>query len=35
VFAAAIIVRYLSAIVSLARGEAPEEADITKTGSAL
>ena len=35
VFALAIIVRYLGAIVSLIRGEAPEEGDITKTGSAL
>jgi C4-dicarboxylate transporter, DctQ subunit len=35
VFALAIIVRYLGAIVSLVRGEAPEEADITKIGSAL
>jgi C4-dicarboxylate transporter, DctQ subunit len=35
VFALAIIVRYLGAIVSLVRGEAPEEADITKVGSAL
>jgi C4-dicarboxylate transporter, DctQ subunit len=35
VFALAIIVRYLGAIVSLLRGEAPEEADITKIGSAL
>jgi C4-dicarboxylate transporter, DctQ subunit len=35
VFALAIIVRYIGAIVSLARGGAPEEADITKTGSAL
>ncbi|HSW26025.1 MAG TPA: TRAP transporter small permease subunit [Burkholderiaceae bacterium] len=35
VFALAIIVRYLGAIVSLVRGEAPEEGDITKTGSAL
>ena len=35
VFAVAIIVRYLGAIASLLRGEAPEEADITKTGSAL
>lgn len=35
VFALAIIVRYLGAIVSLLRGEAPEEGDITKTGSAL
>jgi len=33
VFAAAVIVRYLWAIVSLVRGEAPEEADITKAGS--
>jgi C4-dicarboxylate transporter, DctQ subunit len=35
VFALAVIVRYLGAIVSLLRGEAPEEGDITKTGSAL
>jgi TRAP-type C4-dicarboxylate transport system permease small subunit len=35
VFALAIIVRYLGAIVSLLRGDAPEEADITKVGSAL
>jgi len=35
VFALAVIVRYLGAIVSIVRGEAPEEADITKTGSAL
>ena len=35
VFAMAIIVRYVGSIVSLLRGEAPEEADITKTGSAL
>ena len=35
VFALAVIVRYLGAIVSLLRGEAPEEADITKVGSAL
>jgi TRAP-type C4-dicarboxylate transport system permease small subunit len=35
VFALAIIVRYLGAIVSLLRGEAPEQTDITKTGSAL
>jgi TRAP-type C4-dicarboxylate transport system permease small subunit len=35
VFAVAIIVRYLNSIVSLARGEAPEEVDITRTGSAL
>src|SRR6266545_1857873 len=30
VFAVAVIVRYVWAIVSLLRGEAPEEADITK-----
>ena len=35
VFAVAIILRYLWAIVSLARGEAPEEADITKATSGL
>jgi TRAP-type C4-dicarboxylate transport system permease small subunit len=35
VFAVAIIVRYLWAIVSLLRGEAPEEADITKATSGL
>jgi C4-dicarboxylate transporter DctQ subunit len=35
VFALAIIVRYLGAIVDLLRGEAPEEGDITKTSSAL
>jgi len=35
VFAVAIIVRYLWAIVSLVRGEAPEEADITKATSGL
>jgi hypothetical protein len=35
VFAIAVIVRYLWAIVSLVRGEAPEEADITKTASGL
>ncbi|HEY6510498.1 MAG TPA: TRAP transporter small permease subunit [Burkholderiaceae bacterium] len=35
VFALAIIVRYLGAIVGLVRGEAPEEGDVTKTGSAL
>jgi C4-dicarboxylate transporter, DctQ subunit len=35
VFALAIIVRYLGAIISLVRGEVPEEADVTKTGSAL
>jgi TRAP-type C4-dicarboxylate transport system permease small subunit len=35
VFALAIVVRYVGAIVSIVRGEAPEEADVTKTGSAL
>jgi len=35
VFALGVIVRYLWAIVSLLRGEAPEEADITKAGSGL
>ena len=35
VFAAAIVVRYVWAIVSLLRGEAPEEADITKATSGL
>jgi C4-dicarboxylate transporter, DctQ subunit len=35
IFALGIIVRYLGAIVNLLRGQAPEEADITKTGSAL
>ena len=35
VFTVAIIVRYLWAIVSLLRGEAPEEADITKATSGL
>jgi C4-dicarboxylate transporter, DctQ subunit len=35
VFAVAVIVRYLWAIVSLLRGEAPEEADITDAGSGL
>ena len=35
VFAVAVIVRYLWAIVSLLRGEAPEKADITKAGSGL
>jgi TRAP-type C4-dicarboxylate transport system permease small subunit len=34
VFALAIIVRYLGAIVHLVRGHAPEEADTTRTGSA-
>ena len=35
IFAVAVIVRYVWAIVSLLRGEAPEEADITKAGSGL
>ena len=35
VFAAAVIVRYLDAIVGFLRGEVPEEGDVTKTGSAL
>ena len=35
VFAVAVIVRYLWAIVSLLRGDAPEETDITKTASGL
>ena len=35
VFAVAVIVRYAWAIVSLLRGEAPEETDITKTTSGL
>ena len=35
VFAVAMIVRYVWAIVSLLRGEAPEETDITKTSSGL
>jgi hypothetical protein len=35
VFALAIIVRYVGAIVNILRGKAPEEGDITKTGSAL
>jgi C4-dicarboxylate transporter, DctQ subunit len=35
IFAVAIIVRYLWAIVGLLRGEAPEEADITKATSGL
>jgi TRAP-type C4-dicarboxylate transport system permease small subunit len=35
VFALAVIVRYVGAIVNLARGDAPEEGDITRTGSAL
>jgi C4-dicarboxylate transporter DctQ subunit len=35
VFAVAVIVRYAWAIVSLLRGEAPEEIDITKASSGL
>ena len=35
VFAAAVIVRYLWAIVGIVRGEAREEADITKASSGL
>jgi len=35
VFAVAVIVRYLWAIVGLVRGEAPEEIDITKASSGL
>jgi len=35
VFAAAIVVRYVGAIVRIVRGEAPQEADIAKTGSGL
>ena len=35
VFAVAIVVRYVWAIVSVFRGEAPEEADITKATSGL
>jgi TRAP-type C4-dicarboxylate transport system permease small subunit len=35
VFALAVIVRYAWAIVSVLRGEAPEEADITKASSGL
>jgi TRAP-type C4-dicarboxylate transport system permease small subunit len=35
VFAVAVIVRYAWAIVSVLRGEAPEEADITKASSGL
>jgi C4-dicarboxylate transporter, DctQ subunit len=35
VFAVAVIVRYLWAIVSLFRGEVPEEVDITKPSSGL
>ena len=35
VFAVAVIVRYAWSVVSLIRGEPPEEADITKTSSGL
>ncbi len=35
VFAVAVIVRYVWAIVGALRGEAPEEVDITKTSSGL
>jgi TRAP-type C4-dicarboxylate transport system permease small subunit len=35
VFAVAVIVRYAYAIVSILRGDAPEEADITKASSGL
>jgi hypothetical protein len=35
VFAVAVIVRYLWAIVGILRGEAPEEVDITKVSSGL
>jgi TRAP-type C4-dicarboxylate transport system permease small subunit len=35
VFAVAVIVRYLWAIVALVRGTTPEEADITEGGSGL
>jgi len=35
VFAGAIVVRYAWAILSLLRGEAPEDADITKASSGL
>ena len=35
VFAVAVIVRYAWAIVTAIRGEAPEEADITKASSGL
>ena len=35
VFAVAVVVRYVWAIVSLLRGEAPEEVDITKASSGL
>jgi C4-dicarboxylate transporter, DctQ subunit len=35
VFAVAVVVRYVWAIVNLLRGEAPEEVDITKASSGL
>jgi C4-dicarboxylate transporter, DctQ subunit len=35
VFAVAVVVRYVWAIVSLLRGDAPEEVDITKSSSGL
>lgn len=35
VFAVAVVVRYLWAIVGIVRGEAPEEVDITKASSGL
>jgi TRAP-type C4-dicarboxylate transport system permease small subunit len=35
VFAVAVIVRYAWAIVSVVRGQAPEEVDVTKTSSGL
>jgi len=35
VFALAIVVRYVGAIVNLVRGKAPQEADVTKVSSAL
>jgi C4-dicarboxylate transporter, DctQ subunit len=35
VFAVAVVVRYVWAIVTLLRGEAPEEVDITKASSGL
>ena len=35
VFAVAMVVRYVWAIVAMLRGEAPEEIDITKTSSGL
>ena len=35
VFAVAVIVRYIWAIVGIVRGEAPEEVDITKVSSGL